>query len=318
LPGYSFSYYALEIELTDHKLADDPAEYLTDTLRLAVLRALVLASGIGVALLASCSLFTDLDGLQDGGDGGDAGSNLDASIGSDVAAGTDSGGEVDSGTDAASCGCTNLVSAYRFSNANNLGLDFFGANSMTAIHGTPTQSTTTPNGLPGHSIELDGTSTVCIDSGFTFDSTADHTVCWWSQPAALANGTNQFAQQCGYDTWTTNSGADYLWHINNCNDGGAADLQVPNAYQIGTWVQICQTYSAKSLTRTVMLNGDLTRKYTVTDTVPILEDPAANWCIGSYGSGGYWTGLMYLPMWFDRVLSDAEMQQVNANACCLP
>jgi hypothetical protein len=67
-----------------------------------------------------------------------------------------------------------------------------------------------------------------------------------------------------------------------------------------------------------MLNGDPAKKYTVTDTVPIVEDPSANWCIGSYGSGGYWTGLMYLPMWFDRVLSGAEMQQVNANGCCLP
>jgi Concanavalin A-like lectin/glucanases superfamily len=275
-------------------------------------RPAVLASSVFV-LMAGCSLFTNLDGLQSGADAG-----TDASTIEDATAGTDSSSAIDSGPDAASCSCTNMVSAYRFDNPNNLGLDFFGKNDMTAISGAPTQSSITPNGLPGHSIALDGSSTVCIDTGFTFDSTADHTLCWWSQPSALANGTNQFAQQCGYDTWTTNSGADYLWHINNCNDGGTADLHVPNAYSVGTWVQICQTYTRASLTRTVMLNGDLTRKYSVTDTAPIVEDPSANWCIGSYGSGGYWTGLMYLPMWFDRVLSDAEIQNVYANECCLP
>jgi hypothetical protein len=283
----------------------------------SMVRASGIAVGIGViATLTGCSLFTELDGLQSGSDGG-VSTSTDASIGND-ASGIDSGSAIDSGTDAATCTCTNLVSAYRFSDSSNLGKDFFGNNNMTTATGSPRQSPTTPNGLPGNSIQLDGNSTVCIASGFTFDSTSDHTLCWWAQPAALANGTNQFAQQCGYDTWTTNGGADYLWHINNCNGGTTADLQVPNLYAIGSWVQVCQTYSPVSKTRSVMINGDKTKKLSVTDTGPILEDPSMNWCIGSYGNGGYWTGLMYLPMWFDRVLSDDEIHDVYTNACCLP
>jgi hypothetical protein len=284
-----------------------------------MVRASIVAWSIGaVALMAACSLFTDLDGLQSSTDSGttDATTEIDAAI--DASA--DSGPPLDSGTDAASCAtCTNLISAYRFSDPNNLGLDYFGNNDMTTIVGSPAQSTITPNGLPGHSIELNGSSTVCIDTGYTFDSTSDHTLCWWSQPSLLANGTNQFAQQCGYDTWTTDDGGTYLWHINNCNTGVTADLAVPGAYSVGTWVQICQTYTKSTLTRTVTLNGDSTSsKYSVTDTAPILESTSANWCIGSYGNGGYWTGLMYLPMWFDRVLSDAEIKQVYAGACCFP
>ena len=69
--------------------------------------------------------------------------------------------------------------------------------------------------------------------------------------------------------------------------------------------------------RSVVVNGQTNQKTTITDTVPIVEN-TSNWCIGSYGSGGYWTGLIYLPMWFNRVLSDAEIQQVYSSACCLP
>ena len=159
---------------------------------------------------------------------------------------------------------------------------------------------------------------VCITSNFTFDSTSDHTLCWWARPDVLADQTNQFAQQCNYDTWTTNSGADYLWHINNCNGGTASDLQVHDAFAVGTWVEICQTYSRASLLRTVVLNGQTSAKYQVTDPSPIVEVSSAQWCIGSYGSGGYWTGLIYLPLWFDRVLSDTEIQNVYTNTCCLP
>ena len=279
-----------------------------------MLRFLRVASGIGAALAAGCSLLPDLGGLSSSGvDAGDASVGIDS--GTDAAdSGTDAS---DSGSDA-SCVCTNLVSAYRFSDPNSLGLDFFGNNDMTAVTGTPAQSTTTPNGFSGYSIQLDGSSTVCIPSGFTFDSTDDHTLCWWTQPAVLANQTNQFAQQCNYDTWTTNSGADYLWHINNCNGGTASDLQVPNVYSVGTWVQICQTYTKASMLRAVVLNGQTSTKFLITDPTPIVELSSSPWCIGSFGSGGYWTGLIYLPMWFDRVLSDVELQDVYAYGCCLP
>src|SRR5450432_2807756 len=118
------------------------------------------ASSFGVVtLLASCSIFTDLDGLQSATDGG--GATQDASTGIDAAASdaaTESGIAIDSGTDASSCACTNVVSAYRFSDPSNLGKDFFGHNNMTAINGTPKQSAITPNGLPGNSIQLDGSS----------------------------------------------------------------------------------------------------------------------------------------------------------------
>jgi hypothetical protein len=287
-------------------------------------RVRVVVSGLGVAALtAACSLVTDLSGLSSGVDGGEADAATSSESGTDASAVTESGTDASAATDSASdadagCTCTNLVSAYRFSDAQNLGRDSVGSNHMTTVKGAPKQSTVTPNGLPGHSIQLDGSSTVCIASGFTFNSPADHTLCWWSQPAALADSTNQFAQECGYDTWTASSGADYLWRINNCNAGTPANLQVPNVYAVGQWVQICETYTRASMKRTVVLDGKTSNKISVTDTVPIVMSPSSAWCIGSYGSGGFWTGLIYQPMWFDRVLSDQEIQQVSAGGCCLP
>ena len=70
------------------------------------------------------------------------------------------------------------------------------------------------------------------------------------------------------------------------------------------------------MTRVVVINGN--QKGMHTDGGPIVDPPANKWCIGSYGGGGFWTGLIYLPMWFDRVLSDAEIQNVYDTACCLP
>lgn len=268
-------------------------------------------------MVAGCSLFPDLSGLSDGGH--DASTPSDSGPDVVIDSGTDAGADVvtDAPPDAPVCSCTNLVSAYTFSDANNLGHDYFGNNNFTTVHGTPKQSTTVPPGRSGYSIALDGSSTVCIDTGFTFDSTSDHTLCWWSQPAVLGNSTNQFAQACSYDTWTTNSGADYLWRINNCNSGTPANLDVPNVYAVAQWTQICQTYVKSTMTRTVVVNGNTSQKFSITDTVPIVEN-TSNWCIGSYGSGGFWTGLIYRPMWFSRVLSDAEIQQVYSTACCLP
>lgn len=278
-------------------------------------RARIVLSGVGVAaLIAGCSLITDVSGLSSGVDGGEPDATRSDS-GSDASEVSDSRSDADAD---AGCACTNLVSAYRFSDSNSLGRDFVGNNHVTTVKGAPKQSTTTPNGFSGYSVQLDGSSTLCIESGFTFDSSADHTLCWWSRPAALADRTNQFAQECGYDTWTTNSGADYLWRINNCNSGTPANLQVPNVYAVGRWVQICETYTRDSLRRTVVLDGKTSNEVSVTDTVPIVMSPASPWCIGSFGSGGYWTGLIYQPMWFDRVLSDQEIQQVSARGCCLP
>jgi hypothetical protein len=171
--------------------------------------------------------------------------------------------------------------------------------------------------MPGHSIDLNGSSSVCIPSGFTFDSSSDHTVCWWSRPDALSDQTNQFAQYCAYDTWTQSAGVDYLWRINNCNAGTPADFPVANVFSAGTWVEICQTYTKATTTRTVVINGDTTQKKTQVDTVPIVMPPTNPWCIGSFGGGGYWTGLIYMPLWFDRVLTDTEIANVYTNPCCV-
>lgn len=209
------------------------------------------------------------------------------------------------------------MSAYLFEDAGNLGSDHLGNNNFTTVAGNPAQSSVTPNGLSGHSISLDGSSSVCITSGFTFDPASDHTLCWWARPAALGDSTNQFAQTCSYDTWTQNGGADYLWRTNNCNAGMPANLVVPSVYAVGQWTQICQTYTSAALKREVVIDGNTAQKTTLVDATPIV-DGGGDWCIGSFNGGGYWTGLIYRPLWFDRVLSDAEIQDVAANACCLP
>lgn len=274
-----------------------------------------------VVCMTGCGLFPDVDELNSK----DAGQNADVTVNDapqetsiDASKDVASGSDASDASDGASCSCTNLVSAYRFAAANDLGQDFFNHNDMPSVHGTPTQSSVVPPNMKGHSIQLDGSSSVCIDTGFTFDSTSDHTLCWWSQPTALSDSTNQFAQTCGYDTWTTNNGTDYLWRINNCNNGTPANFVVPNVFTANTWVQICQTYAASAMKRTIVINGQTSSKASQVDSVPIVEPSTESWCIGSYNAGGFWTGRIYLPMWFDRVLSDAEIQNVYATACCLP
>lgn len=270
----------------------------------------VVAPGLGLfALVSGCTLLTDLSGLSS--TGSDSGPDAAADSG-DASAASDSGG------DASSCACTGLVSMYRFSDSTLLGRDDVGKNNMSTVHGNPKQSTTTPPGFSGHSLQLDGSSTLCIESGFTFDPTADHTLCWWSQPSVLSDKTNQFAQVCAYDTWTGSSGVDYLWRINNCNTGTPANLYVSGVYSVGKWVQICQTYTRASMTRAVVIGGRTSQKVSVTDTVPIVSSPSSQWCIGSYGDGGFWTGLIYRPMWFNRVLGDKEIERISATECCLP
>lgn len=270
-----------------------------------------------VVVCAGCSAFPDVSGLSadattDVSPPVDAGPDVvEASVDAPIETGADA-------SDASSCTCAGMVSSYLFANANSLGHDFLGNNDFTSITGTPKQSTTTPPGFGGFSMMLDGASSVCILSGFTFDTTSDHTLCWWSQPTALADSTNQFAQTCGYDTWTQSSGADYLWRINNCNGGTAANFVAPNVFSAGNWTQICQTYVAASKTRAIVIDGDTTSKLTQVDTVPIVEDSTAAWCIGSYHGGGYWTGFIYLPTWFNRVLTDAEIQRYHACGCGLP
>lgn len=269
-------------------------------------RSIVLAIGIAAA---GCGLFPNLDSLSPA-DGGPGEASLPGDSGPDA---KDDAAEEDGAT----CTCTGLVSAYAFALASDLGRDSLGNNDMVVHNGAPAQSTITPPGLTGYSIQLDGKSDVCIQSGYTFNTNADHTLCWWSQPASLVNDADMFAQTCTYDTWTTNSGTAYLWRINNCNGGTSADLIVSNVYTLSTWVQICQTYSRAALRRTVVVNGQTSAKTSLVDSVPVTTS-SSPWCIGSYGGGGFWTGLIYGAMWFNRVLSDAEIQQVYGRGCCLP
>lgn len=288
------------------------------------------------ALTTGCVLLSGAGDLTiDPGDGGGSGgtdtgpgttdapsSTNDGSSGGTDAPSTpgDSGSETGTGTDGAACVCDGFVSAYRFDTPLQLGHDAFGRNDMTVVHGTPKTSTTTPPGLTGTSLDLDGSSSVCIEAGFTFNASKDHTLCWWANPSALADQKNQFAQTCTYDTWTSNSGANYLWRINNCTASTAANLEVPNVYAVGQWTQICQTYQAATRKRSVVVNGSVAKKISVTDesAIPPSTEP---WCIGAYGGegpGGFWPGLIYLPMWFDRVLDDSDLAQISRKTCCLP
>ena len=257
--------------------------------------------------------------------GNETGPGTDAAGVSDVGAGTDEGGAddgavtdadvIDARPDAPVCSCPGLVSAYRFAVPNALGLDSVGTNHMVTVRGAPKQSPITPPGFSGYSLELDGVDdSVCIQSASAFASSAAHTVCWWSQPAAPTNSnTNQFSQRCSYDTWREPSGSHHDWRINNCSAGEPESLRVENIYAVGTWVQICQTYSPLSNTRAVFVNGS---RRAVSSNSPKIEPTDEPWCIGSSNVDGWWSGRIYLPMWFDRVLSDLEIQQVHAIGCC--
>lgn len=215
------------------------------------------------------------------------------------------------------------VATYGFADMAMLGRDVVGGNHLTTVVGTPMQSTDVPPGHLGHSLSLDGASGLCLDAGATFDTTADHTVCWWSKQTTLPtinNTADQFTYTCGYDTWTTNAGTTYRWTINNCNSGVSQVLDVPNVFSAGTWVHICQTYERAALRRTVYIDGDITNPHAVTDTDPILMPGGFYWCLGAYyfsGSGGsaYWTGQIYAPVWFDRVLAPSDIARIHSEAC---
>jgi hypothetical protein len=196
--------------------------------------------------------------------------------------------------------CPGLVSMYTFDEVTNLGHDSIGPNDMTDVVGTPAQASEVPPGQTGHSIQLDGSSSVCTVTTATFAPSSDHTLCWWTKPSPGIG--DQFVQNCTYDTWT--GGATTLrWTINNC--AGREDFDIPDVYVQDTWVHICQTYQAATRTRTVIVNGQQSYARVDANAIGVSDKP---WCIGSYGNGSFWIGLMYRPMWFDRVLSMGEIQ----------
>lgn len=292
----------------------------------------LLVSALGAATLsAGCVLLSgvgDLSVEEDeaglGADGARPG--VDATAPVDAAKADGAGGDAstsdaakpDAGKDATTpCSCDGLVTAFDFSAPDKLGLDAVGSNHLTRVVGSPKRSSSTPDGLTGYSIELDGASSVCSQSKLGLDPTQDHTLCWWSQPSALSDKANQLAETCTYDSWTGSGGADYVWTINNCNDATPSSLTIAGVYAVGSWVQICQTYESAERRRTVVVDGKVGEKVTKVDPDPIATSNAT-WCLGSYEGGGYWRGRIYRPMWFDRILDDGEIADIGSKLCCVP
>lgn len=195
----------------------------------------------------------------------------------------------------------------------NLGDDYKGNNHMDSISGSPAQSTNVPAGFSGYSVELEvGTwDWLCIESGYTFDPTQDHSLCFWANPSSMGVRRSPFGQKCYYDNLTSDDGTSHIWIINMCPLGGPdkREFEVLNVYSQNTWVHVCHTYNSSELTRQIVING--TNKYTEIDDVPLNYLTGSFWCISNYG--GHWDGYIFKPMWFDRILLDNEINSIYSN-----
>jgi hypothetical protein len=205
-----------------------------------------------------------------------------------------------------------LVSVYEFSDALNLGTDTKGNNNMDYVYGTPAQSSSFPVGFGGNSINLNGVSALSSEIVNTLDATANHTLCWWANPSSLGNSRNQFARASNYDTWPINTGLGYRWATSG---GGWNYLDISNVYSANTWVHICNVYDRSILTKSVFINGGFRGSNILINNIVTSSSP---WAIGAYcfsaiNCGGRWQGLIYQPMWFNRVLSDGEINSVYSN-----
>jgi hypothetical protein len=228
----------------------------------------------------------------------------------------------DSSGDSASSICSSLISVYRFDVAANLGLDSVGAQQMGTVYGSPQQSTQVPPGLTGHSLQLDGSSTVCTGMGLNFDQSKSHTACWWANTSAIGVG-EQIAQYCAYDTWWGGIGgtADYNWTINHCNTQPQQNVASPSLYQVGAWVRICQSYDQTTqATALWTLRGSIPFNTSVQSTT-VFQSGTLPWCIGSFRNvvggvnAGYFKGLIYRVQWFGRVLDQTEIETLDSNPC---
>jgi hypothetical protein len=237
--------------------------------------------------------------------------------------GSDGLGSGGSGSDSASSICSGLISVYRFDNATNLGLDSVGTNQMTLVYGSPQQSTQVPPGLTGHSLQLDGSSSVCTGMGLTFDQSKSHTLCWWSNPSVLDVG-DQIAQYCAYDTWWGGTGgaADYNWSVNHCSATQPEQiLTSPSLFQAGVWDRICESYDQTTQARALWTLRGSTPFNTSAQATTVFQSGTLPWCIGSFRNvvggvnAGYFHGLIYRMQWFGSVLGQTEIAALDSNPC---
>ena len=104
------------------------------------------------------------------------------------------------------------------------------------------------------------------------------------------------------------NGNDYRWRTRDVL-GTWYYLYAYDVYSIGSWTHICNTYEGSIFNKSVYVDGS----FVDSQIIPDVRSSTARWCIGSYGGGGYLDGLIYQPLWFDRILSDSEINQIYSN-----
>jgi surface protein/parallel beta-helix repeat protein len=197
----------------------------------------------------------------------------------------------------------NLVSVYEFQDIGNLGIDTKGNNNMSSV-GDPAQNNTVPPGFEGYSIQLDGDDQICNHSGFTFNPSTNHTMCFWVMKTDFTGDGNVFAQNCVYDTWDND--AEYIFTANNCYNQESVSIE--GVYYLNQWVHICQTYDSTTDNMTFYINGDENSSHVFTNTIEYHTDQA--WCIGGCDGGCWMTGNVFEPMWFERTLNSEEIGDI--------
>jgi hypothetical protein len=206
---------------------------------------------------------------------------------------------------------SNLVSIYLFDNTNNLGADYKGTNSMTTAYSRspsqndPAQSSDIPAGFTGVSIDLDGNDSFCTTSTTTFNPSQDHTLCFWVKPNVFTG--EAFAQFTNYDSWILSRGT-YKWATKNLTSTSFSNLELSLGSAVGNWIHVCNRYDSPT-TKNVYINGILIG----TQNVDGIKSSTKAWCIGSYGVSGFINGKVFQPIWFNRTLTEEEINKIYLN-----